>query len=163
MAEQKTKPTGVRVDRFLRDVPDEQRRADARQVLAMLREVTGEKPKMWGPTMIGFGQFHYVYDTGHEGDTFLTGFSPRKESLVLYFMAGFEEQLAGPLARLGKCKTGKCCLYIKKLADIDLKVLREMIEANFAFLTESAKQQSEKKVAKKVVAKKKAAKKKART
>lgn len=144
MTETKTKPTSVSVDRFLKDVPDEQRRADAQVVLAMLREVTGEKPTMWGPTMVGFGQCHYVYNSGHEGDCFLTGFSPRSSALVLYFHTGFEKRLAAPLAKLGKCKVSKSCLYLNKLADVDLKVLRQMMEANFADTKEWVRQQAAK-------------------
>src|SRR2546426_338061 len=119
MAELKTKKTAVSVETFLNGVADVQQRADAYRLIAMMKEITGEKPKMWGPTMVGFGDYHYVYESGHEGDTFLTGFSPRKGNLVLYFMAGFFEQVAPLLRKLGKCKTGKGCMYIKKLDDID--------------------------------------------
>src|SRR5437016_9644740 len=130
MAEPKTKPTEVSVDSFLNGVADAQQRADALRVLEIMKEVTGKPPRMWGPTMVGFGEYHYVYASGHEGDTFLTGFSPRKGALTLYFMAGLEERFAAQLKKLGKVKTSKGCLYIKKLADVDLAVLREMIQAN---------------------------------
>ena len=104
-----------------------------------MREVTGQSPKMWGPTMVGFGDYHYVYESGHEGDTFLTGFSPRKDALAIYFTAGLQERFAAELQRLGKAKASKGCLYIKKLADVDLAVLRDMIRANVAHLTALAK------------------------
>ena len=135
MAEPKTKPTEVSVDSFLNGVADAQQRADALRVLEIMKEVTGKPPRMWGPTMVGFGEYHYVYASGHEGDTFLTGFSPRKGALTLYFMAGLEERFAAQLKKLGKVKTSKGCLYIKKLADVDLAVLREMIKENVAHLT----------------------------
>ena len=134
MAEPKTKPTEVSVDSFLNGVADAQQRADALRVLEIMKEVTGKPPRMWGPTMVGFGEYHYVYASGHEGDTFLTGFSPRKGALTLYFMAGLEERFAAQLKKLGKVKTSKGCLYIKKLADVDLAVLREMIQANVVHL-----------------------------
>jgi uncharacterized protein YdhG (YjbR/CyaY superfamily) len=92
--------------------------------------------------MVGFGDYHYVYASGHEGDTFLTGFSPRKAALTLYFMCGLQERFAGQLKKLGKAKASKGCLYIKKLADIDLAVLRDMIEANLAHVTKMAKPKS---------------------
>jgi hypothetical protein len=92
-----------------------------------MRDITGEEPKMWGPTMVGFGSYHYRYASGHEGDTFLTGFSPRKSNLTLYVTSGFgaQEEL---MAKLGKYKTGKSCLYIKRLDDIDRGLLRTLIE-----------------------------------
>jgi hypothetical protein len=149
MAGPKTKPTEVSVDTFLNGVADAQQRADAFALLAVMKELTGLAPKMWGPTMVGFGDYHYVYASGHEGDTFLTGFSPRKGALTVYFMAGLEERLADHLKKLGKAKTSKGCLYIKKLADIDLAVLREMIRANMAHLATLAKPQPEAAPAKK--------------
>ena len=99
--------------------------------------------------MVGFGDYHYVYASGHEGDTFLTGFSPRKDALVLYFNAGLQERFAAELAKLGKAKASKGCLYIKKLADVDLAVLREMIKQNVAHLTGMAKPPSKPAPAKK--------------
>ena len=134
MTEPKTKPTEISVDTFLKGVGDAQQREDSFRVLEMMKEVTGKPPKMWGPTMVGFGDHHYIYASGHEGDTFLTGFSPRKGALTLYFMAGLEERFAAQLKKLGNVKTSKGCLYIKKLADVDLAVLREMIQANVAHL-----------------------------
>lgn len=133
MAELKTKAHDGSVDRFLAAVPDERRRADARTVLALMREVTGEEPRMWGPSIVGFGSYHYRYATGHEGDSCLTGFSPRKTALTLYVMPGFErfEEILG---RLGKFKAGKGCLYLSKLADVDLAALRELVAASVAHL-----------------------------
>ncbi len=125
MAENKTKPTKVSPAAFLKAVQNEQRRKDGKQLLSMMREITGEPPKMWGPTIIGFGQYHYVYASGHEGDSPLTGFSPRKQNLVVYLGPGLRnENLMG---RLGKHKAGKGCLYINKLDDVDRDVLRELI------------------------------------
>jgi hypothetical protein len=143
MAETKTKPTGVSVADFLNGVPDAQRHADAEQMLEIMQEITGEPPKMWGPSIVGFGEYHYVYDSGHEGDICLTGFSPRKDALVLYFNAGLQERFAKELEKLGKAKASKGCLYIKKLADIDLTVLKGMLRANVAHLGTLAKPKSQ--------------------
>jgi hypothetical protein len=143
MAEPKTKVTEVSVDSFLNGVADAQQRADAFQLVEIMKEITAQPPRMWGTTMVGFGEYHYVYDSGHEGDSFLAGFSPRKSALVLYFMAGLEERFAAQLPKLGKVKTSKGCLYIKKLADVDLAVLRSMIRDNVAHLLTIAKPSSE--------------------
>lgn len=134
MAELKTKPTDVDVNSFLDGVTDPQQREDSLALVKIMKAVTRQPPRMWGPSMIGFGEFHYVYASGHEGDTFLTGFSPRKGTLVLYFLCGLDQRFAESLKKLGKAKASKGCLYIKKLADVDLAVLREMIEANVAYL-----------------------------
>ncbi len=149
MAEQKTKQTGASVDAFLNAVANEQQRADSFRILEMMREITGQTPRMWGPTMVGFGEFHYVYDSGHEGDIFLTGFSPRKNALTLYFMAGLDQRFSAQLKKLGKAKASKGCLYIKKLADVDLNVLQEMIRANVGYLSEMAKSTAAKRLRKK--------------
>jgi hypothetical protein len=149
MPEPKTKPTEVSVESFLNGVADAQQREDAFKILAIMKEITGKPPKMWGPTMVGFGQYHYVYASGHEGDMFLTGFSPRKGALTLYFMAGLEERFAAQLKKLGKAKTSKGCLYIKKLADVDLAILRKMIQENVAYLAGMSKCPSEPAAAKK--------------
>jgi len=117
MAKPKTKATEVNVDLFLNGVADVQQRADAFQLLEIMKEIAGQQPKMWGPTIVGFGEYHYVYDSGHEGDTCLAGFSPRKSATVLYFNAGLEERFAAQLPKLGKFKASKACLYIKRLAD----------------------------------------------
>ena len=139
MAELKTKATEVSVDSFLNGVADAQRRADAFTLVKIMKDITGMPPKMWGPTMVGFGEYHYVYASGHEGDIFLTGFSPRKSALTLYFMACLEQRFGAQLKKLGKVKASKACLYIKKLADVDLAVLREMIQASVAQLTGMSK------------------------
>jgi hypothetical protein len=123
-----TAPTGRPVEEFLATVPSERRRADARRLIALMREVTGEEPVMWGPSIIGFGRYHYRYDSGHEGDSSLAGFSPRKQHLVVYLIGGFEERHAATLARLGPHKTGKGCLYLTSLDRVDLAVLRELID-----------------------------------
>jgi Domain of unknown function (DU1801) len=130
MAELKTKKTAVSVESFLNKVANAQQRADAFVILEMMTEITGAKPHMWGPSIVGFGEYHYVYDSGHEGDCCLTGFSPRKSALTLYFNAGFFEKAGPMLKKLGKYKTSKGCMYIKKLADVDRAVLRELIEIN---------------------------------
>ncbi len=126
MAENKTRPTGASVEAFLNAVPNERRRTDSFEVLEMMREVSGEEPQMWGDSIVGFGEYHYKYASGREGDMPRIGFSPRKQSLTLYLSfdyAGFEELMA----RLGKAKTSKACLYINKLEDVDREVLREMV------------------------------------
>lgn len=130
MAETKTKPTEVSVDAFIDAVPDPVRREDARIVRAMMQRVTGEPARMWGPSIIGFGSYHYKYDSGHEGTSCRIGFSPRKAELVLYVLTG-EEAQAALLGRLGKHKTGKSCLYVKKLADVDTGVLEEITRRAF--------------------------------
>ena len=124
--ELKTKQTDADVHAFLDAVPNERRRQDGFAMLKLMEEVTGEEAKMWGPTIVGFGQYHYRYATGHEGDMALTGFSPRKQNLAIYITSGFD-QFDDLLARLGKHKFGKSCLYVNKLADIDEAVLRELV------------------------------------
>ena len=133
MAEQKTKPTKASVSAFLKAVENPVRRADAKTVKALMERITGWKAKMWGPSIVGFGQYHYKYDSGHEGTSIVTGFSPRKANLVIYIMPGYVDY--GPLmAKLGKHKTGKSCLYINKLADVDLKVLETLIRKSVAYM-----------------------------
>jgi len=126
LADNKTRPTDASVREFLDGVENETRRADAKQVLEMMREVTGEEPRMWGPSIVGFGSYRYRYESGREGDWFPVGFSPRKSSLVVYIMSGFPRH-AELMERLGKHRTGKSCLYINKLEDVDLNVLRELV------------------------------------
>ena len=109
-------------------VPDEHRREDARRLCAMMTEVTGESPAMWGTSIIGFGVYHYRYPTGHEGDSALASFSPRSQHLVIYLIAEFENRHHSALARLGPHKTGKGCLYIKRLHQVDQYALRELID-----------------------------------
>jgi hypothetical protein len=132
-SENKTKPTETSVNYYLASLQPDRRRDDAMAVSSMMRRVTGEIPKMWGDSIIGFGNTHYKYDSGREGDWFLVGFAPRKTNLVLYIMPGFKE--FGPLMKkLGKHKTGKSCLYINKLADIDTKVLEQLVSKSAAHM-----------------------------
>ena len=126
MAENKTKPTKLNVTAFIDALTDPARRADAKTLLKLMQSAAGEKPKMWGPSIIGFGSYHYKYESGREGDMPVIAFSPRKAATVLYGMTGFSEA-ASLLARLGKHTTGKGCLYIKKLADVDGKVLETLV------------------------------------
>jgi hypothetical protein len=126
MAELKTKKTAASVKDFLNRVPDERKRKDSFAILKLMQEVTGTRPAMWGPSIVGFGKYHYKYASGREGDMPLAGFSPRKQALTLYITAGFDGY--GELLRkLGKYKTGKVCLYINKLEDVDLATLKEMV------------------------------------
>jgi hypothetical protein len=127
MPDNKTKPTQLSVTGFIDGLTDRARQADAKTLVKLMQGVTGEKPKMWGPSIIGFGICHYKYDSGREGDMPLVGFSPRKAASVLYNVTAFSDSEA-LLARLGKHTTGKGCLYIKKLADIDQQVLKTMIQ-----------------------------------
>jgi hypothetical protein len=127
MAELKTKPNEQSVDEYIHQIPDERRRKDSLVILELMRKATHSEPKMWGDAIIGFGSYHYKYQSGREGDWFLTGFSSRKQNLTLYIMSGFD-QVADLLQKLGKYKTGKGCLYIKKLGDVDLSVLEELIK-----------------------------------
>ena len=126
MAENKTKQTKVSASKYIAGIGDEAKRADAKTLVKLLQEITGEKPAMWGPSIVGFGSYHYKYDSGREGDMPLIGFSPRKPATVLYGATG----LAGAdtlLAKLGKHSMGKGCLYIKNLADIDAAVLKKLL------------------------------------
>jgi Domain of unknown function (DU1801) len=126
MAENKTQPIKVSAARFIESIEDEVRRADAKALVKMMQSASGEKPTMWGPAIVGFGSVHYKYDSGREGDMPMIGFSPRKAASVLYGAIGFSGADA-MLAKLGKHSTGKGCLYIKKLADVDQKVLESML------------------------------------
>ena len=136
MADMKTKETDASVEAYLNQVEDEKKREESFQILELMREVTGEEPKMWGDSMVGFGSYHYRYESGREGDMFLAGFAPRKRNFSLYIMAGFEEY-DDLLQRLGKHKTGKSCLYVNKLADVDLQVLRELVRASVEHMRET--------------------------
>lgn len=135
MAENKTKPTKARVSDFLQAVDNPQRRADAKKVAAMMRRATGKRATMWGPSMVGYGRYSYRYDSGRSGEWMLTGFSPRKQNLVVYIMPGFEtfEPL---MKQLGKYKTGRSCLYINKLEDVDEKVLEKLISESVKLMRE---------------------------
>ncbi|NND79850.1 MAG: DUF1801 domain-containing protein [Maribacter sp.] len=129
MTQNKTRPTAVSVTSFL-DSVDEIQRQDSVKLVDLMKEITGEDPVMWGPSIIGFGSYHYKYDSGREGDMLLTGFSPRKQNLSLYIMAGFSNY-GNLMQKLGKYKTGKSCLYIKRLSEINIDVLKELIKASF--------------------------------
>ena len=131
MAELKTKPTGASVETFLNSIPDEGKRRDSFAILEMMKQITGAEPKMWGDAIIGFGDTHYKYATGREGDWFVAGFSPRKQDMTLYLVNGIQ-QFGQSLEKLGKYKTGVGCLYIKKLADVDLQVLEALLEKTVA-------------------------------
>ena len=131
MAEAKTKPTAASVDKHLAAVATDAQRADAHSLIALMRRVTREEPKMWGPSIIGFGTYHYRYESGREGDAALAGFAIRKSDLTVYITAGFDGQEA-LLATLGKHKVSKACLYIKRLSDIDLKILAKLVSRSVA-------------------------------
>jgi hypothetical protein len=125
----KTKPTSVTPASFIAKVANEQRRKDSLELVKLFEEITGEAPRMWGPSIIGFGSYHYVYESGREGDAPLLGFSPRKTELVLYVGDGGDEALK---AKLGKYKAGASCLYLKKLDDIDRAVLKKLAKQSMA-------------------------------
>ncbi len=121
-------PTLADVDAFIDAVPDEHRRSDARELCQLMRSVTGEPPVMWGPSIVGFGSYHYRYESGRTGDAPLAAFSPRKANLVVYLVGGFEDRYLGLLHKLGPHKTGKGCLYMKRLGGVDVDVLRQLVE-----------------------------------
>ena len=123
-----THRTDASVEEFLDRVPDDRRREDARRLCAMMQEITGEPPVMWGTSIIGFGTYHYRYASGHQGDSALASFSPRSQHIAIYLIGEFESRHRSVLARLGPHKTGKGCLYIKRLADVDQDALRELID-----------------------------------
>jgi hypothetical protein len=127
MAELKTKLNDASVTDFLNGIKEEGKRADSFEILKMMRQITKQEPKMWGASIVGFGNYHYKYKSGREGDWFVTGFSPRKQNLTLYVMGGFTPHTE-MLKKLGKHKTGVGCLYINKLADVDVKVLKELLK-----------------------------------
>ena len=129
MPENKTQPTAQSVAAFIAALPDEQRRQDCQTLVDLMRAATGAEPRLWGSNIVGFGQYHYVYASGREGDSLLIGFSPRKPALVLYGLGGAEQREA-LLEKLGQHKTGKGCLYIKKLEDVHLPTLKKLIDAN---------------------------------
>ncbi len=135
MAKLKTQQTDADVSSFLATIDHEERREDCLVVAKMMERITGLPPKMWGASIIGFGSYHYKYKSGREGEWFLTGLSPRKQALTLYIMPGFKESQS-LLSKLGQYKTGKSCLYIKRLSDVDLGVLEELITASVAFMRE---------------------------
>jgi hypothetical protein len=126
MADLKTQPSDASVDQFIQAVPDEQRRQDAVALLALMQRITQQEPQLWGGTMVGFGRYHYTYASGRSGTWFITGFVPRKRETTVYIMPGFEPY-AALLEQLGKHRLGKSCLYIKRLADVDMQVLETLI------------------------------------
>jgi hypothetical protein len=131
MAELKTKKNDGDVDAFLDAIEDERKRVDARQIRELMADVTGDSGVMWGDAIVGFGRYQYHYASGREGEWFKVGFSPRKQNLTLYIMSGFDDYDA-LLSKLGKHTTGKACLYIKRLEDVDTEVLREMVSTSVA-------------------------------
>ncbi len=135
MADLKTKKNDASVEAFLHSLENEKRKEDSFQLLKIMKEITGLEPKMWGGAIIGFGDYHYKYESGREGDFFKVGFSPRKQSLTLYIMNGFGryDEL---MAQLGKFKTGKSCLYINKLEDVDGEILKTLIAESVTYMNE---------------------------
>jgi len=132
MPENKTKETNASVQTFLNQIPEPQKRADAKAIIEIMKKVSGEKPKMWGTSMIGFGSRHYQYESGHSGDIFIIGFSPRKQNFALYIAPpGGYEKHGSTMKKLGKYKTGKGCLYINKMSDVDPEVLRKLMSKSF--------------------------------
>lgn len=135
MATNKTQPTDVDPHDFVAAVPHPRRRADAEVLLDLFGRVTGWSPRMWGPSLVGYGRYHYVYDSGREGDFFVTGFSPRKANLVLYVLPGFDA-LDDARHRLGKHRVGRSCLYVNKLDDVDLDVLEAIVREGVRLMDE---------------------------
>ncbi|MDH3223744.1 MAG: DUF1801 domain-containing protein [Gemmatimonadota bacterium] len=129
MSSPKTQPNDADVGAFVEAIEHEGRREDARALVAMMRDITGEEPVMWGDSIVGFGRYEYRYASGREGEWFVTGFSPRKQAMTLYIMSGFKKH-DGLLEKLGKHSTGRSCLYVKKLAEVDLDVLKELVAAS---------------------------------
>ena len=126
MAELKTKANKASVDKFLKGIQDEQKRENFFKIVDIMKKAAKAEPQMWGTSIVGFGSYHYKYASGREGDWFLVGFSPRKQNLTLYIMSSFDEYNS-LLKKLGKHATGKSCLYIKRLEDVDMKVLKELV------------------------------------
>ncbi len=141
MSELKTKPTNASVEKFLNQVADETRREDCFKVAKMMEEITGEKPKMWGPSIVGFGSYHYKYASGQEGDWPIAAFSPRKQDLTLYLLPGFQEH-ADLMEKLGKHSTGKSCLYIKRLSDVHAPTLKKLIRESVKRMKEITKKKA---------------------
>ena len=135
MAELKTKPTKASVDAFLKRIEDDDRRKDCQTVARIMKKAVKAEPRMWGPSIVGFGAYHYKYASGREADWFLIGFAPRKADLTLYIMGGLD-RFPAILARLGKYKAAKSCLYIKRLADVDRAVLEELVSASVTYMKE---------------------------
>ncbi len=136
MAQLKTQKNDASVEEFLDSVANERKRQDSYAILELMQDVTGEEPAMWGTSIVGFGSYHYKYASGRENEWFLVGFSPRKQNLTLYIMSGFDDY-ESLLADLGKYKTGKSCLYINKLEDVDLPTLRELVKKSVTHMAET--------------------------
>jgi len=136
MPENKTKETDSSVRDFIEKVESAQKRQDSHVLLEILKEISGFEPKMWGPSIIGFGAYHYKYQSGHEGDAPLLGFSPRKSAISLYFSCDIQGEHPELLAKLGKFKTGKGCLYVNKLSDVDIEILKELAKDSIKFTLE---------------------------
>ena len=135
MAQNKTKATVQKVSEFIAGIEDKRKRADCRELMKLMAKTTGRRAKMWGASIVGYGKYHYKYASGREGDFFLTGFSPRKQALSVYIISGFEPH-PDLMEKLGKYKTGKSCLYVKNLDDIDRDVLAQLIEESVAHMRE---------------------------
>jgi hypothetical protein len=133
--ELKTKTNDASVEKFLKAIKDKKKQEDSFKLLDIFSKVTGKEPKMWGTSIVGYGSYHYKYASGHEGDMPITGFSPRKESLTLYLMGGIE-YFQNHSEKLGKFKTGKGCLYIKSLDDVDVNILKNLIKDSVQFMKE---------------------------
>ncbi len=134
MVELKTRRTGASVAEFLSRTPDPARRRECRALIRLMRAITGAPPRMWGPSIVGFGRYHYRYASGREGDWFVTGFSPRKRDLTIYLMAGLSR--CRPLLRqLGPHRTGASCLYLRSLSDVDQRVLKRLIRESARLVT----------------------------
>lgn len=136
MYELKTKVNDANVSQFIEAIADERKKEDSRIILDLLRSITGQEPKMWGEAIVGFGSYHYRGASGQEGDWMAAGFSPRKQSLTLYMIGGFDgyEEM---LKKLGKAKTGKSCLYINRLSDLDMDVLKELVRRSYQWVGEN--------------------------
>ena len=141
MAEAKTKPTNASVEKFLNQIPDEARREDCFKIAKMMEEITGCKPKMWGPSIVGFDTYHYKYASGHEGDWPIAAFSPRKQDLTIYVMPGFRKYKE-LMQQLGKHRTGKSCLYIKRLSDVHVPTLKKIIRQSVKEMKQLIKKKS---------------------
>ena len=135
MAANKTQPTKQSPTNFIRRITDPRKRKDCQAIATMMRKIVGKNGKMWGSSIVGYGDYHYVYESGREGDLFLAGFSPRAQNLTIYVMPGFE-RYKSIMKKLGKHSTGKACLYIKRLEDVDQAVLEQLIEKSVAYMKE---------------------------
>ena len=138
MSSNKTVETDASVENFINTVADEQKRKDSWDMIALMKDITGDEPKMWGSSLVGFGQYHYTYESGHEGDFFITGFSPRKTAFTVYIMPGFE-RYKEKMEKLGPHKTGKSCLYLKNLDVVDREVLEMIIRDSVEVMRERYK------------------------